>query len=154
MSLDTLEWSQIDSIQMSVQTADLSVLNNTTDQQLSLSCTLLTIARGKCNVEIQHYKNSAEEALQDASYDGFSGGFSGGVIIPRDRPVMQCKGVMPASHFNAVTEKFIAIRSVGRPITVTLYLQDKLSVSVNGDLYIEDTREITIKHIDFIFPLR
>lgn len=154
MSLDTLEWSQIDSIQMSVQTADLSVLNNTTDQQLSLSCTLLTIARGKCNVEIQHYKNSAEEALQDASYDGFSGGFSGGVIIPRDRPVMQCKGVMPASHFNALTEKFIAIRPVGRPITVTLYLQDKLSVSVNGDLYIEDTREITIKHIDFIFPLR
>ena len=154
MSLDTLEWSQIDSIQMSVQTADLSVLNNTTDQQLSLSCTLLTIARGKCNVEIQHYKNSAEEVPQDASYDGFSGGFSGGVIIPRDRPVMQCKGVMPASHFNAVTEKFIAIRSVGRPITVTLYLQDKLSVSVNGDLYIEDTREITIKHIDFIFPLR
>lgn len=158
MSLDTLEWSQIDSIQMSVQTADLSVLNNTTDQQLSLSCTLLTIARGKCNVEIQHYKNSAEEVAQDASYDGFSGGFSGsfsgGVIIPRDRPVMQCKGVMPASHFNALTEKFIAIRSVGRPITVTLYLQDKLSVSVNGDLYIEDTREITIKHIDFIFPLR
>ena len=154
MSLDTLEWSQIDSIQMSVQTADLSVLNNTTDQQLSLSCTLLTIARGKCNVEIQHYKNSAEEVPQDASYDGFSGGFSGGVIIPRDRPVMQCKGVMPASHFNALTEKFIAIRSVGRPITVTLYLQDKLSVSVNGDLYIEDTREITIKHINFIFPLR
>ena len=154
MSLDTLEWSQIDSIQMSVQTADLSVLNNTTDQQLSLSCTLLTIARGKCNVEIQHYKNSAEEVPQDASYDGFSGGFSGGVIIPRDRPVMQCKGGMPASHFNALTEKFIAIRSVGRPITVTLYLQDKLSVSVNGDLYIEDTREITIKHIDFIFPLR
>ena len=154
MSLDTLEWSQIDSIQMSVQTADLSVLNNTTDQQLSLSCTLLTIARGKCNVEIQHYKNSAEEVPQDASYEGFSGGFSGGVIIPRDRPVMQCKGVMPASHFNALTEKFIAIRSVGRPITVTLYLQDKLSVSVNGDLYIEDTREITIKHIDFIFPLR
>ena len=154
MSLDTLEWSQIDSIQMSVQTADLSVLNNTTDQQLSLSCTLLTIARGKCNVEIQHYKNSAEEVPQDASYDGFSGSFSGGVIIPRDRPVMQCKGVMPASHFNALTEKFIAIRSVGRPITVTLYLQDKLSVSVNGDLYIEDTREITIKHIDFIFPLR
>ena len=150
MSLDTLEWSQIDSIQMSVQTADLSVLNNTTDQQLSLSCTLLTIARGKCNVEIQHYKNSAEEVPQDASYDGFSGG----VIIPRDRPVMQCKGVMPASHFNALTEKFIAIRPVGRPITVTLYLQDKLSVSVNGDLYIEDTREITIKHIDFIFPLR
>ena len=154
MSLDTLEWSQIDSIQMSVQTADLSVLNNTTDQQLSLSCTLLTIARGKCNVEIQHYKNSAEEVPQDASYDGFSGGFSGGVIIPRDRPVMQCKGVMPASHFNALTEKFIAIRSVGRPITVTLCLQDKLSVSVNGDLYIEDTREITIKHIDFAFPLR
>lgn len=154
MSLDTLEWSQIDSIQMSVQTADLSVLNNTTDQHLSLSCTLLTIARGKCNVEIQHYKNSAEEVPQDASYDGFSSGFSGGVIIPRDRPVMQCKGVMPASHFNALTEKFIAIRSVGRPITVTLYLQDKLSVSVNGDLYIEDTREITIKHIDFIFPLR
>ena len=150
MSLDTLEWSQIDSIQMSVQTADLSLLNNTEDQQLSLSCTLLTIARGKCNVEIQHYKNSADETPQDAYYDEFSGG----VIIPRDRPVMQCKGVMPPSHFRELTKKFIAIQSVGRPITVTLYLQDKLSVSVNGDLYIEDTREITIKQIDFLFPLR
>ena len=154
MSLDTLEWSQIDSIQMSVQTADLSVLNNTKNQQLSLSCTLLTIARGKCNVEIQHYQNSGEETPQDAFYDVLSGGFSGGVIIPRDRPVMQCKGVMPHLHFRALTEKFIAIRTLGRPITVTLYLQDKLSVSVNGDLYIEDTREITIKHIDFMFPLR
>jgi hypothetical protein len=154
MSLDTLEWSQIDSIQMSVQTADLSVLNNINDQQLSLSCTLLTIARGKCNVEIQHYKNSSEETLQDATYDGIFSGFSGSVIIPRDRPVMQCKGVMPPSHFRVLTEKFIAIQSVGRPITVTLYLQDKLSVSVNGDLYIEDTRKITIKHIDFVFPLR
>ena len=154
MSLDTLEWSQIDSIQMSVQTADLSLLNNTEDQQLSLSCTLLTIARGKCNLEIQHYKNSCEETPQDASYDGLFGGFSGGVIIPRDRPVMQCKGAMPHSHFRGLTEKFIAIQSVGRPITVTLYLQDKLSVSVNGDLYIEDTRKITIKHIDFVFPLR
>ena len=150
MSRDNFEWSQIDSIQMSVQTADLSILNNTEEQQLSLSCTLLTIARGKCNVEIKQYKNSAEKVQEDASHDGFSGS----VIIPRDRPVMQCKGVMPPSQFRALTEKFIAIQSVGRPITVALYLQDKLSVSVNGDLYIEDTREIIIKHIDFTFPLR
>ena len=150
MSLDNLEWSQIDSIQMSVQTADLSVLKNTQDQQLSLSCTLLTIARGKCNVEIKQYKNR----MEDPQRDEFQEGFCGGVIIPRDRPVMQCDGVMSPSNFKALTKKFIAIQSVGRPITATLWLQDKLSVSVNGDLYIEDTREIVINHIDFVFPLR
>ena len=67
---------------------------------------------------------------------------------------MKCEGVIFPSHFRALSEKLIAIQSVARPITVTLCLQDKLSVSVNGDLYIEDTREITIKHIDFAFPLR
>jgi hypothetical protein len=150
MSLDNLEWSQIDSIQMSVQKADLFLLNNTQNQQINLSCTLLTIARGKCNLEIKQYKNSVEDAKQDEFHEGFSGR----VIIPRDRPVMKCEGVIFPSHFRALSEKLIAIQSVARPITVTLCLQDKLSVSVNGDLYIEDTREITIKHIDFAFPLR
>lgn len=150
MSLNNSEWSQIESIQMSVQTADLFLLNNTKEQQLSLSCTLLTIARGKCNVEINQYPISAEEAKKAK----FNDGFSGGVIIPRDRPVMQCQGVMPPSRFKALTEKFISTQSVGRPITVTLHLKDILSVSVNGDLYIEDTRKIIIEHIDFAFPLR
>ena len=52
MSPNITEWSQTNSIQMSVQTADLFILNKTKNEQLILSCTLLTIARGKCNVEI------------------------------------------------------------------------------------------------------
>ena len=53
MSPENLEWSQTNSIQMSVQTADLFLLNKSQNEQLNLSCTLLTIARGKCNVEIK-----------------------------------------------------------------------------------------------------
>ena len=53
MSPENLEWSQTNSIQMSVQTADLFLLNKSQNEQLNLSCTLLTIARGKCNVEIR-----------------------------------------------------------------------------------------------------
>ena len=150
MSLDSLEWSQIDSIQMSVQTADLFILNKSQNEQLSLSCTLLTIARGKCNVEIK----LNHEIADDVPHGTYQQGFLGRVIIPRYRPIMQCEGVMCPEQFRTLTEKFMGIASIGRPITLTLYLDDKLSVSVNGDLYIEETREISIKHIDFIFPLR
>ncbi len=150
MSLNNSEWSQIESIQMSVQTADLSILNKSHIEQLSLSCTLLTIARGKCNVEIkQNYEipdHDHQETYQQA--------FLGHIIIPRDRPVMQCEGVMSPNQFRALTEKFMGISSVGRPITLSLCLDEKLSVSVNGDLYIEKTREISVRYIDFIFPLR
>ena len=38
MSPDKLEWSQTNSIQKAVQTADLFVLNNTQSEQISLSC--------------------------------------------------------------------------------------------------------------------
>ena len=50
MSPNITEWSQTNSIQMAVQAADLSILDNTKIEKLILSCTLLTIARGKCNV--------------------------------------------------------------------------------------------------------
>ena len=150
MSHKNLEWSQIDSIQMSVQTADLFTLNTLQSEQLSLSCTLLTIARGKCNVEIKQHRETADNVHQDI----YQQAFLGHVIIPRDRPIMQCEGVMSSEQFRALANKFMGISSVGRPITLTLFLDDKLSVSVNGDLYIEETREISVKHIDFIFPLR
>ena len=150
MSLNYLEWSQIDSIQMSVQTADLFIFNKPQNEQLSLSCTLLTIARGKCNVEIKLHHDLANDVLQET----YQQDFIGHVVIPRDRPLMQCEGVMSPIQFGALTEKFIGIASVGRPITLTLCLDDKLSVSVKGDLYIEETRKISVKHIDFIFPLR
>ena len=150
MSLNNSEWSQINSIQMSVQTADLFILNESHNEQISLSCTLLTIARGNCNVEIKLQREIGDEDYQDT----YQQGFLGHIIIPRDRPVMQCEGVMSPKQFRSLTEKFMGIANVGRPITLTVCLDDKLSVSVNGDLYIEETREISVKHIDFIFPLR
>ena len=80
--------------------------------------------------------------------------FEGSVIIPRDRPVMKCEGSMPKHAFRALYEKFVSTQSVGRPILFTIFLNEKLSVSVNGDLFIEDTRKINVDHIDIIFPLR
>ena len=141
MSLNNLEWSQINSIQMAVQSADLLVFNSRNSEKLSLSCTLLTIARGKCNVEI-----SQNQEKDDS--------FLGNIIIPRDRPIMQCEGLMQEDTFNALCERFTSIQSVGRPILLTIFLNEKLSVSVNGDLFIENTREIIINQIDFVFPLR
>ena len=141
MSLNNSEWSQINSIQMAVQSADLLVFNSGNSEKLSLSCTLLTIARGKCNVEIRQNQEKDDS-------------FLGNIIIPRDRPIMQCDGLMQTDTFNALCERFTSIPSVGRPILLTIFLNEKLSVSVNGDLFIENTREIVINHIDFVFPLR
>ena len=78
----------------------------------------------------------------------------GSIIIPRDRPVMHCEGYMSPGDFKLLNEKFMSKHSIGRPISLTIFLKEKLSVSVNGDLFIEDTREILIDYIDFVFPLR
>ncbi len=150
MSPENLEWTQINSIQMSVQTADLFLLNKSQNEQLSLSCTLLTIARGKCNVEIRPQIETPDSISGKQQKDNFSGN----IVIPRERPVMECEGLMQPNTFKALYEKFVSIQSVGRPIILTIFLDEKLSVSVNGDLFIEDTRKILINHIDFIFPLR
>ena len=150
MSLKNQEWGQIQSIQMSVQTADLYILNKIQSEQISLSCTLLTIARGKCNVDIKQQQGAVEQP----SLNDHNGGFMGSLIIPRDRPVMQCEGYMSPRNFKLLNEKFMSKRSVGRPISLNIFLKEKLSVSVNGDLFIEDTREILIDYIDFVFPLR
>ena len=150
MSPENLEWTQVNSIQMSVQTADLFLINKSQNEQLSLSCTLLTIARGKCNVEIRPQIETPASILGKQQKDNFSGY----IVIPRERPVMECEGLMQPNTFKALYEKFVSIQSVGRPIILTIFLDEKLSVSVNGDLFIEDTRKILINHIDFIFPLR
>ncbi len=150
MSPNITEWSHTNSIQMAVQAADLSILNNTKSEKLILSCTLLTIARGKCNVEISKQNKLADNL---PNYDS-ENCFEGTVIIPRDRPVMKCEGSMPKHAFRALYEKFVSTQSVGRPILFTIFLNEKLSVSVNGDLFIEDTRKINVDHIDIIFPLR
>ena len=69
------------------------------------------------------------------------------IVIPKERPVMECEGLIPPDAFKALYEKFVSIQSVGRPIILTIFLDEKLSVSVNGDLFIEDTRKILINHI-------
>ncbi len=150
MSPDKLEWSQINSIQMAVQTADLFFLNNSQNEQISLSCTLLTIARGKCNVEIKQIQENINKQEKNKQKKDFSGK----IIIPRDRPIMQCEGFLPPHAFTTLYERFLSIQPVGRPILLTVFLDEKLSVSLNGDLFIEDSQEITLNHFDFVFPLR
>ena len=150
MSPNIIEWSHTNSIQMAVQAADLSILNNTKSEKLILSCTLLTIARGKCNVEISQQNKMVDKPPNH----NIENCFEGSVIIPRDRPVMKCEGSMPKHAFRALYEKFVSTQSVGRPILFTIFLNEKLSVSVKGDLFIEDTRKINVDHIDIIFPLR
>ena len=150
MSPDKLEWSQINPIQMAVQTADLFFLNNSQSEKISLSCTLLTIARGKCNVEIQSITENADTQPKEIKEKEFIGK----IIIPRDRPVMKCEGFLLPYAFRTLYERFLTIQFIGRPILLTIFLDEKLSVSLNGDLFIEDSQEITIDHLDFVFPLR
>ena len=82
MSPENLEWSQTNSIQMSVQTADLFLLNKSQNEQLNLSCTLLTIARGKCNVEIKPQIETPASISNEKQKDNFYGN----IVIPKNGP--------------------------------------------------------------------
>ena len=54
--MDT-HWEQINSIQMSLHTSEL-ILNHTKNhKELQISCSLVNIARGKCNLSIYEENN-------------------------------------------------------------------------------------------------
>ena len=66
--MDT-HWEQINSIQMSLHTSE-SILNHTKNhKELQISCSLVNIARGKCNLSIYEESNKKRERGKKTNLD-------------------------------------------------------------------------------------
>ena len=138
--MNNSEWQDIQAIHMSIQSVDLHNIGIKMDRELRISCGLINIARGQCNLRIcpSDSKNINQKI--------------GNLHISADRPVMTAEITMPYDLFNDISAKLKL--QFSRPATIVLLIADNLFVNLAGDLNIKVAKDITIRDISWIFPIQ
>ena len=83
------DWQQTNQIVMSVQTAELRLAGVKQSATLNLSCSLVNIARGQCQLEITAGKANNKKDI-------------GNLVIEIDRPLIRGKASIPQSLYNSI----------------------------------------------------
>ncbi|GIR51116.1 MAG: hypothetical protein CM15mP60_1770 [Alphaproteobacteria bacterium] len=78
------DWQQTNQIVMSVQTAELRLAGVKQSATLNLSCSLVNIARGQCQLELAAGEADKKEDI-------------GNLVIEIDRPLIRGKAIIPRS---------------------------------------------------------
>ena len=133
------EFNEITEIQMSLQLAEHQLQHNPFQEQLHLSLSLVSIARGSCKMIIRPDQQRAPS-------------FVGALHIPADRAVMKATIALPQSPFDDLAQK---LRQSGpRPINLLTTLDKPLSVDYNGILFIDPPVDAAITNLVWTIPLK
>jgi hypothetical protein len=133
------EFNEITEIQMSLQLAEHQLQHNPFQEQLHLSLSLLSIARGSCKMIIRPDGQRAPS-------------FVGALHIPADRAVMQATITLPQSPFADLAKK---LRQLGpRPINLLATLDKPLTIDYNGILFIDPPVEAAITNLVWTIPIK
>ena len=135
----TDSWHQTDQIVMAVQTAEMRQAGVAAAPTLNLSCSLMNIARGQCQIEISATPNSLHGPV-------------GSLVIELDRPIMRATAKVPEALFDALVERLA--NNAPRPISMTLTIDGQLAVSIEGDLRIDAEINMPIKDLAVTLPLK
>ena len=138
----TDNWQQTDQITMSLQTAELRLAGIQSQPVFALSCHLVTIARGQCQMEL----------FCGDQTTGANGAAIGDILIELSRPVMRASLRTHQPLYDALSRRLFS--STPRPIQFTLTLAAKLAVSLEGDLRIDEEKKIDILDLAATVPLR
>ena len=140
----TDEWQQTDQIVMSVQTAEIRQSGINEAPTLNLSCGLVNIARGQCFLKIEAEKQSGD----------FDNGVTsiGSLTIEIDRPVIQGIATIPKSLYDSLVTRLAS--APPRPVSISLSIAQKLAVSLEGDLRIDDVTEVVVNNLSVTIPLK
>ena len=133
------QWEKTDLIQMSVQTADLRFEPGQDAPFLFLSCGLVNIARGSCQLTV-----SAPEASQPRT--------GGELLINADRPIMTGSIEVSMQQFERMVQALSG--APARPVTLAVQLSQHLPVSLEGFLFIDDNQTAEIISLQVNMPLR
>ena len=132
-------FDSLNTIQMSLQSAEQHLHHNDGTTQLQLSCSLINIARGSCIVVIRP--------------DGVVGQSPfGSIHIPSDRPVMQAQISLASETFDPLVENLRHLAP--RPVTLVMTVMDKLSVSQDGLLFINESLDTAVTNIYCSLPIK
>ena len=127
---------KMSTISISVFSADLKLIGFENRRELHLSCGLVNIARGNCNVIMKPDTNNIK----------------GEILIYSERPVMNSDLSVPPILFDQV---HCALKNnVDRPLQLVLLLDKYLQIDNHGVLTITDTIKAKIEDISWILPIR
>ena len=132
-------FNEINEIQMSLQLAEHQLQHNPFQEQLHISLSLVSIARGSCKMIIRPDLQAAPS-------------FVGALHIPADRAVMQATIALPQSSFDELAQKLR--RSGPRPINLLATLDKPLTVDYDGILFIDPPIDAAITNLAWTFPLK
>ena len=133
------EFDSLNTIQMSLQSAEQHLHHNEGITQLQLSCSLINIARGSCVVIIR-----PDGVLGQSPF--------GSIHIPADRPIMQAQISLASKTFVALVDNLRHIAP--RPVTLVITVVDKLSVSQDGLLFIDKSLDTAVTNIYWSLPIK
>ena len=132
-------FDSLNTIQMSLQSAEQHLHHNDGLTQLQLSCSLINIARGSCVVVIRPDGTVGQSPF-------------GSIHIPADRPVMQAKISLALETFDALVGNLRHLAP--RPVTLVMTVMDKLSVSQDGLLFIDESLDTAVTNIYWSLPIK
>ena len=133
------EFDSLNTIQMALQSAEQHLHHNNGITQLQLSCSLINIARGSCVVVIR-----PDGALGKSPF--------GSIHIPADRPVMQAQISLASDSFDELATHLR--HPAPRPVTLVMTVIDKLAVSQDGLLFIDESLDTAVTDIYWSLPIK
>lgn len=135
----TEDWHQTNQIVMAVQTADIRHDGVHELPRLTLSCNLMNIARGQCQLELSGGTPTDSDDI-------------GSLVIEVDRPVMRASATIPQHLYDAMANRLA--NTPPRPISITMKVAGQLAVSIEGDLRINSQTSMTITDLAISLPLK
>ena len=127
---------KLKTIHISVFSADLKLIGFQNRREMHLSCGLINIARGNCNILLRPESNDIK----------------GEIFISSERPVMNAELSVPPILFDQVQSSLK--NNVGRPLQLIILLDRGLMVDNQGVLTITDSISAKIKDLSWILPVR
>ena len=132
------EWLRIKTIEMLVSKSELLLETKSDLDHLTLSCDLLNIARGRC--EIAFLKNKSVEK----NY----------LSISSNKPIMDAKINLNDIKFNHILKTISNSSSnKSKKIKIIFYLNDALAVSNDGFLSVDKDIQLEIINIKLLLPI-
>ena len=122
-------------LEMLIKTADAHYDSKHQIQCYYLSCSLLNIARGTCNLILAKEKSS----------------FKNTITIKYERAVMSGSIVLKEEYFNSLQNQ-LSLKNE-RPARIELTINDHLNINKNGILYLEQELTSRILEYKFYIPL-
>tara|TARA_A100001011_G_scaffold392440_1_gene480019 strand:+ start:1002 stop:1376 length:375 start_codon:yes stop_codon:yes gene_type:complete len=123
---------------MSLQTAEVQIHGADHQEELNLSFSLMSIARGNCHIQVKPIQDNRIGAI-------------GWLEISIDRPIMNGEIFLKNNNFQKLIH-FLG-GPLPRPITLVIVLDQELLISSAGDLLLSEKKSLKIVDISWIMPL-